>query len=353
MDEENIQYEIDYLPVGNGKIGGDAIAIRFGNFADPNEQYVVVIDGGTKESGAKLVEHIKQYYNTDYVDLVVATHLHQDHTSGLTEVLENLRVGKLAIHLPWDYASDIKRMTKTESSVSRIETKLEKSINTVSNLCDLAEEKGVEIIQSFRGDVLLDKFIVLSPSEDYYKELLANFEKTPEVKPEHKILDEIDSFVKGAIEWIEEEIRVETLSDDYEDTTAENNSSIVLLFQINGKRYLFTGDAGKDALFKVIEYANENNIDLNNIDFLDVPHHGSKRNLGPSILNVLSPNKAFISCPKDGDPKKPSRKVVNALIRRNCEVYTTKGNSLGHNIAIRRNGWGPATPETFFNVVEK
>ncbi|MDH3382071.1 MAG: MBL fold metallo-hydrolase [Flavobacteriaceae bacterium] len=346
-----MQYEIDFLPVGDGESGGDAITIRYGDFSNPQKQYVVVIDGGTKESGKKIVEHIEKYYGTTYVDLVIATHLHQDHTSGLTEVLENLQVGKLAMHLPWSYTEEIKKMTKTESTTKRLETKLEKSISTISTLEDLATEKNIEIIEPFCGDTLLDdNFLVLNPSENYYTDLLVNFKSTPEVKKEHSLVDDITTFAKSAFEWIEESLDIETLSDDYEDTSPENNSSLILLFKIDEKRFLFTGDAGKEAINKTIEYSEEIEEDLKNLYFLDVPHHGSKRNLGPSILDYLKPQRAYISCPKEGDPKHPSRKVKNALIRRDCRVFTTQGSSLSLNAT--RDGWVSATPEKFSDKVE-
>ncbi len=63
-------YEIDFLPVGEGERSGDAIALRIGDLSARDKQLVLVIDGGTKESGEELVKHIKQYYQTDHVDLV-------------------------------------------------------------------------------------------------------------------------------------------------------------------------------------------------------------------------------------------------------------------------------------------
>ena len=348
-----MQYEIDFLAVGEWEKWWDAIAIRYGDFADPLNQYVVVIDGGNKESGQKLVEHIKKHYNTSYVDLVVVTHLHQDHASGLTEVLEGLTVGKIAMHLPWSYTEDIKKMTKTESSKVNLETKLEKSISTISTLQDLAIEKNIEIIEPFAGHRLLnDNFLVLGPSKDYYTTLLANFKNTPDVKEEHNIIDDVITFAKSTFEWwIEESLHIETLSDDYEDTTPENNSSLILLFEIAGKKFLFTGDAWKDALIKAITYSESIGSSVSNIDFLDVPHHGSKRNLGPSILNHIKPRSAYISCPKEWDPKHPSRKVVNALLRRECIVHATRWNHLWHNVV--RDWWSAATSESFFDQVEK
>jgi len=44
-----MNYEIDFLPVGNGDKSGDAILIRW----QDNEKYkIMIVDGGTKESVA-------------------------------------------------------------------------------------------------------------------------------------------------------------------------------------------------------------------------------------------------------------------------------------------------------------
>ena len=87
-------YEIDILAVGEGERSGDAIAIRCGNmWGRPDEQSVIVIDGGTIDSGERLVHHIKTVYGTNNVLMVLSTHPDGDHSSGLTVVLEELKVG--------------------------------------------------------------------------------------------------------------------------------------------------------------------------------------------------------------------------------------------------------------------
>lgn len=348
-------FEIDYIPVGTGEKGGDAIAIRYGDFSSPRTQNVVIIDGGTKDSGRALAEHVKMHYGTTYVDVVVASHLHNDHISGLSEVFESLTVGKFVVHCPWDYTKAIQKMTNTTATSRNLETKLEKSLSSLSSLVDLASEKGTGVTQPFAGEQIHDGLYVLGPTKDYYQQLIANFGVTPEVKDEHKI-EQFIGTVKEAVSWVAEALHIETLSDNHPDTGPENNSSLVLLLVVDGKRFLFTGDAGKDALSRAIDFAETNGVSLGKIDFLDVPHHGSKRNLGPAILDRLMPVNAFISCPLEGDPKHPSRKVVNALIRRGCILGSTRqGNTICHpsDDAPKRNGWGPLSPETFFNQVEE
>ena len=96
-------YEVDIIGVGRESKSGDAIAIRWGNLIGPkNEQKVVIIDGGFRESGQDVVDHIKNHYNTDTVDAVISTHPDQDHINGLDVVIDQLSVKELWIHKPWE-----------------------------------------------------------------------------------------------------------------------------------------------------------------------------------------------------------------------------------------------------------
>src|SRR3989338_1353386 len=101
---EEFFYEIDFLPVGNGDKSGDAIALRYGY---PSDFKVMIVDAGTKESGQALVDHVRTHYGVDCVDFVVNTHPDLDHASGLSIVLEQLGVGELWMHRPWDYSEEL------------------------------------------------------------------------------------------------------------------------------------------------------------------------------------------------------------------------------------------------------
>jgi len=103
-----MEYEIDFLPVGEESKGGDAICFRYWDANTP--PFVGIIDGGTAAAGEKLVEHIQQYYGTKTVDLVINTHPHTDHTSGLYTVLEQLSVKHLMMHKPWEHAVALKAL---------------------------------------------------------------------------------------------------------------------------------------------------------------------------------------------------------------------------------------------------
>ncbi|MFQ5798765.1 MAG: ComEC/Rec2 family competence protein [Bacteroidota bacterium] len=358
-------YEIDFLPVGEGERSGDAIALRVGDFSARDKQLVLVIDGGTKESGEQLVKHIKRYYQTDDVDLVVCTHSDADHASGLTEVLENLSVGQFWMHLPWEHTDRIRSLFKDgRLTVTGLREKFRKSLETARELKAIAKRKGIPIVEPFSDKVNRNNILyVLSPSTAYYESLLPNFRIAPEPKEEVGVLEKVVTAAREVVTRVAENWGLETLTDPEEDaSSAENNSGAVLRLQFDGKQFLFTADAGVPALTEAANYADGSGIDLKACTFIQIPHHGSRRNVGPTILNrILGPrglqqsfNKtACVSASKGGEPKHPSKRVVNACKRRRAEVYATQGITLCyHSDDAPDRGWGKADPLPFYNEVE-
>jgi beta-lactamase superfamily II metal-dependent hydrolase len=364
-----IGYEIDFLPVGDGEKSGDAIALRWGYLQDPEQQEVVVIDGGFQDSGEALVEHIRKYYKTRIVDCVFCSHPDRDHASGLLPVIENLAVQVLVMHRPWNHTRGISDWFKdgrvTDSSVKE---KLKDSLEFAYKLEQVAKAKGIKIIEPFTGDSVPLNFNttlqILGPTESYYESLLPDFRGTPEPKYTslESIFQKAANFASDTISWITESFDIETLDDNGE-TSAENNSSVVLLFMINGDGLLFTGDAGIPALNHAVSVLERNDFDFTNLKFIQVPHHGSKRNIGPSILNkIIGPKlsddikikTAFVSVSANGMPKHPAKKVTNAFRRRGAPVFVTSGNVIWHHSnAPSRANYSSIVPLPFYTHVEE
>jgi beta-lactamase superfamily II metal-dependent hydrolase len=68
---------------------------------------------------------------------------------------------------------------------------------------------------------------------------------------------------------------------------------------------------------------------------MQVPHHGSRRNVSPSVLNEITCEHALVSvAPKS--TTHPRRKVTNAFKRRGAKVYKTNGGLLNYTINWQR-----------------
>jgi beta-lactamase superfamily II metal-dependent hydrolase len=162
--------------------------------------------------------------------------------------------------------------------------------------------------------------------------------------------------------WIPETREIELLRDGGV-TSPSNETSLVLygVFSEPG-RVLFTGDAGVNALTWAANYADERGLPLRKFAFVQVPHHGSRRNVGPTILNrIIGPIQptatqrfvAYISAPPNDDTH-PRRIVVNAFIRRGGTVVATQGqNKLFYGGFPQRPGYVDVVPLQLSTEVEE
>lgn len=362
---QNEQFDIDVLPVGDGEKNGDAIAIRFGT---PGNYKVMVYDGGTKASGKALVEHIRTHYQTDRVDYVVNSHPDRDHASGLSVVLEELKVGELWMHQPWKYSKEILEYFHdgriTNASLAE---RLQDKMAAAYELEQLAEKKGIKVCQPFAGAVIGGYFTVLSPEKDWYVHtLIPEFEKSPELR-KTAVAEAVDGLgailaglVNKALDWMEEKWDVETLRDDVS-TTAENESSVVLFGAIAGRGILLTGDAGVRALDAAVTNAKSQGIDLpTRVTFAQVPHHGSRHNVSTAVLDRLfgvrgnqtdAPRRTAIASVGKQCETHPRQAVVNAFLRRGFRVLKTKGTSKWHHFNTpQREGWSSCTDYLRFSA---
>ncbi len=339
-------HEIDFLPVENkeqdGGKSGDAIAARFTVDAERREA-VIVVDGGFASIGEDMVEHILKYYRTSQVDLMISTHPDADHLNGLATIIEQLDVAELLIHQPRLHRSDLSDFSNLEA---------------LDNLLAVARRRGVSISEPFTGTSRFNgQLLILGPTKSYYRELLD--EQLIEAKAvaasygsravKH-FLHRAESLLDKALTYLP----IETLTDDGE-TSPRNNSSVVALLTVDSRRLLLTGDAGIPALEAAANYYEQTVGSFSGapVSFFQAPHHGSKRNVGPTILNRMlgtpgapynSACVAFISSAKAA-PEHPSPKVVNALSRRGCQVGATEGVSItSHHGTPAREGWVPLQP---------
>lgn len=333
-------YEVDYLYVGEKSNTGDAIAMRFTR-PDTLTEAVVIIDGGFHETGDRLADHVRNYYDKNVVDLVVCTHPDDDHIMGLFEVLEQLDVRRLLIHRPSRFGYGPNDGCKSQ---------------LVEDLVSLAEERGVIIDDaryaghSYFGGALM----MAGPTEAYYRELLAD-QRTLSKSLAAQMASKVAPFIASA----SRQVRAlfgdpgETMTGDNGGTTPRNNSSIVMDLTIEGNRVLFTGDAGAPALERAAGTLDSLGRSELSVDLFDIPHHGSRHNLTPQLLDRLLSTKtdaqmgwAIASVGKEAHDH-PRAEVANAIKRRGYPVACTRGMNIcwRSGDAPPRVGYGvPVTP---------
>jgi beta-lactamase superfamily II metal-dependent hydrolase len=301
------------------------------------------------DSGKSLVEHVRQEFGKDKViSHVVLTHSDADHASGLREVLRELPVANLWLHIPWLLAPEAKHLFKDKRFTEEgLRNAIKKEYDIISEIFDLACAAKCKVHYPFDGRDI-GPFRVLSPHQSVYLHLLPQFDKTPDPdqaaieaagfwigKPQPSLLAQVwEKVVAKVQKWVAETWNNERLRDGGI-TSASNESSVVLYGDFGpGRRVLLTGDAGIWALTLAAYRAEQLGLPLKDFMFVQIPHHGSRRNIGPTMLNrILGPVQpegsarrfqAFVSAPQDDDTH-PRKMVLNAFTRRGGRVIATQG----------------------------
>lgn len=325
------KYHIRFFSVGKASKGGDAIVIEV--FDENDNPHIAIIDGGYAEDGQRIVDYLVCKYSNDgkskiKVDYVINTHPDLDHISGLKTVLESekLEIGVFVYNRPWKDAGlqkgwfADKRITPT-SLVNRIK----KSFGLADNLEDIAKTKHVKVCSCKTGSCGWGgTLLALGPSDSLYKRNLLISDKTPDsflskynksYQPSSLLEEDYEPKDGEAIEWMDEE-----------QTSEINQTSIVLALVLGNYKFLFTGDAGKDALNEALDYWESCGHKATEFSVVQLPHHGSRKNINPSILTRLNASEYIVSCPPDGIKEgHPSRRLINKILEMNseAEIYTT------------------------------
>jgi hypothetical protein len=325
-----LPYEIDFLRARDSN--GDAIVVKWGDTKD-SDYYLNIVDGGFTDTGDQIITHIEDYHTKNAVIAnVVLTHADNDHACGLIKVLEHegFTILTLWMNKPWDYVDEV--LDKFHGLYTRdgLVKKMREMHPYLVEMEKIAERRGIKICAPLQG-AQIGAFTVLAPSRARYVALIPDLEKTPPsyASDSASTLGGIfGSALKNIVEKIKERLDLETLDNNPPATSASNESSVVQMGTFGTQRVLLTGDVGPEGLDEAASYAESIHLQIQP-NVIQIPHHGSRRNVTPAVLNRwLGPypssrrGDAVASVGKD-EPRYPRVKVANAFIRRGFDVCKT------------------------------
>ncbi|MBT1687394.1 ComEC/Rec2 family competence protein [Dawidia soli] len=346
-----LEIEIKVLNVGDG----DAIIVYL---HDAQRQFVMLIDGGERKYLADLLvelEVVLTQAGKNAPDLVICTHFDSDHIRGVAAVVEHYHtigrdVGEVWIHAPGrslvkeaasllearnrlraveeSRGSGAVRLARlgdtllTDGYDARHDLLLE-SLNEMCNLVEFMNEKLIHWYRPFPGIKIpgFPEIEVLGPSRDYFEE------NSPFPNDVKEMLNHEYSAKNSELQIINENHQLNRDEEnpcDLLDAASKrglskaNLTSVILLIDIEGEKYLFTADAGVKS-FESLDEPEK----IENLHWLKVPHHGSIKNLTSELIERMSPRYAYIS----GDGY-ISDHVVGCLEAHGAEVRTTRDEGL-------------------------
>lgn len=182
-------YEIDFIGVDETvKKDADATCLRWTDSC--GKFRVAVYDTGFQAHGEEMVRHLNKYYFDDQynqkrrenkvIDCVIISHPDQDHVSGTKEIFKNFFVKRLYMNRPWLYVDELySKIDDGRITKESLRRRLRENFSYIADIEYFATYYDIPINEVFNPDLIEDKFVVLSPSKDFYLDLLVESNKTP------------------------------------------------------------------------------------------------------------------------------------------------------------------------------
>ncbi len=278
IDEREIisGFSVHFLNVGDG----DCILIKL-----PDGKTALIDCAEPKEQNAEYIKEFLEDYSVEVIDYFILTHPHTDHIGNALFILENFEV------------KEIYRSTLSDGALQNFPILGEVESKEIEKKIDLKENNNSTFI---KGDVY--SFIFLTPYPKSFHE---------------------SSYVKVNGAEIPEDNDV-------------NDISPIIYFECLNFRFIFTGDAGSSQEKLAIEMPFDPvfasnltcyglSVNLFDVDFLKVSHHGADGATCKEFLDVLKPKNAVISVSGENSYGHPNTNVINRLVSSNfeCNLYRT------------------------------
>ena len=268
--------DITFINVGYG----EAILITCEDPACESGQFVMLIDGGsamdseyTGESGRIRAWDLLQEKQISHIDLLVFSHVHEDHTCGLVPIIESLPVRQFWTSVGLDPAHYGKHIEA--SGLSDTNRKALDSINAYSMLMEKLKGRAVTWLDDIhpdhfrQGDLSID---ILGPDPAYKRTVEASLNRC---------------FTAGTPGALDEAIT--------ETTESMNNASLILRLHYKGHTVLLCGDTNAGGFAHVMRM----DPALLKADVFKIGHHGQADSVSDELVRAVDPS--FIVCCASND----------------------------------------------------
>jgi beta-lactamase superfamily II metal-dependent hydrolase len=318
---------------------GDAFLISFGE----NQETNIIIDMGLSDTYTSFIRNdlIELKKQGRKIDLLVITHVDQDHIQGAISFFEENGIEQNIIEVSEVWHNSFRHLQfekeKTqitnEEQLSLEQIKLQNqyikedgesdaNVEQGSTLAGLLyankcnwntsfTNKAVCIENNFSTSLPDLNIKLLSPNQGKLKRLSKFWLKYLETTSynfnisEDKIFDDAYELYVQHNKDIEvittdasnskQTFNIEKLSEAKgKDSSKTNGSSISFIINYKGKKLLFLGDAHNDNILNELNALKDSGYELN-FEVVKVPHHGSKNNISKEFLELIKSKRYLIS----------------------------------------------------------
>ena len=235
---------------------GDAI------FIETKNKKQILIDGGPDKSILDKLDK-QMGMNDNFIDIIILSHPHADHVSGLVEVLKRYEVGEIwlngVVHSTSAYLEFLNLIKEKNIKLKNIFACGQNILTGCSDIIEIDEDT---------------KFKILYPLENLYEQKIDNL----------------------------------------------NNSSIVIRIENRGNKFLLMGDAEVPVEEKILVNFEPSEIEA---DVIKVGHQGASDASSQNFLAVVRPKYAIISVGAGNQYGHPSLRIIRRIERLGAQIFRT------------------------------
>lgn len=274
---------------------GDSFLI---SLEDSNSVKNIIVDGGISKTYIRdLHSEIESIISkSEDIDLMFVTHVDDDHIGGIISFFEDDEIDKSivkrviynsaltiskSLHTKYDYLREIDINKASDQKVSYEQGKTLESELLKYNLLE------TKVIKTLNKITLgIATITILSPRDIEVKKLNKRWER--ESSDKRQASSPENEYKKTIKELLE--------NDKYsKDRSIINRSSISFLLEYGPFKILMLADSRSDIISKSLNRLGYNEDNKLKVDYVKLPHHGSKKNLYYDLLNIIDCRKYIIS----------------------------------------------------------
>jgi beta-lactamase superfamily II metal-dependent hydrolase len=305
---------------------GDSILIIYGK-----EHTKILIDTGTGRAYVK-GELKKEFNQTDFFDLLILTHVDEDHIGGILKYFNDDGRKEGILRDVWFNAS--KTLSKFENSTHNKNSEI--SIIEKSDI-KMSVKQGVTLEKKLEEESLWQNRLI-STGDQYtinnakINILSPEFDDLKKMQPLWEIEIDNDTLMSGKIDY--HLSFQEILDTEFKETgSIQNKTSIAFLFEYFDYKLLFLGDAFPSVVERQIRVLGYNESNKLNINFFKISHHGSKNATSPDLLKIIECSNFIISSNgKKGIPNKECLVRIIISQKSNVNLFFNYKNDLTQSI---------------------
>jgi beta-lactamase superfamily II metal-dependent hydrolase len=319
--------KIKFLKAGNG----DSFLL---SFKDGEQNRNILIDSGvgstyydnaTNTYGELKVEIDKIKGKNEVIDLLILSHIDNDHICGLTEWFSRDEDAHKLIKNIWFNSGKTIAEYLKEAENKDLQIGLKVFKNGQTGVTEAIEFENYLVKHKIwdkkiviQGDVLEGygvKIQILSPDKAQLIKLLKEYKKVTcddaYTAPKEK------DWGKNISDFIKEEN--ENGFKFLQDNSPKNGSSISFILTINEKCFLFLGDSHPKGIVSYLKQMGYNKEKPLKVELLKISHHGSKSNTNKELIELVKTDNYFISTDSTGH-NHPNKRTLARIISLNLDA---------------------------------